>query len=79
MQLLSGAVSSIPTWNWDHNALCREKIINVSLLEGDRIGGKAIVIVFQLVDRIYITSLNKDKEWDFKQLFTTQKMLRFLM
>ena len=50
------------------------------MLEGERVGGKAVLLVLQLVDRIYAVSMNKvDKVWDSKDLNKMQKMLRFLM
>lgn len=62
----------------DINALCREKIRQCMMLEGERVGGKAVLLVLQLVDRIYSVSMNKEKVWDSKDK-KEQKMLRFLM
>jgi hypothetical protein len=78
--LMSGAIDVVPKNNDDINALCREKIRCCQMLEGERVGGKAVLLVLQLVDRIYAVSMNKvDKVWDSKELNKMQKMLRFLM
>ena len=77
--VMTGAIEAIPENNDDINALCREKIRCCQLLEGERVGGKAVLIVLQLVDRIYAVSMNKEKVWDSKVIHKMQKMLRFIM
>jgi hypothetical protein len=81
LSLYEGSIDALlpPDVNDDINALCREKIRCCMMLEGDRVGGKAVLLVLQLVDRIYSVSLNKDKFWDSKVQNKEQKMLRFLM
>jgi hypothetical protein len=80
LSIFSNFVSCTPKNNDDINALCREKIRCCQMLEGERVGGKAVLLVLQLVDRIYAVSMNKvDKVWDSKELNKMQKMLRFLM
>lgn len=91
LSILSGAVNALPyvdtkssvklqlKQNQDINALCREKIRCCSLLESERVGGKAVLLVLQLVDRIYCLSLNKERVFDSRERNPAQNMLKFIM
>jgi hypothetical protein len=91
LSILSGAVTALPyedtsasvapklKENQDINALCREKIRSCQMLESERVGGKAVLLVLQLVDRIYCLSLNKHRVFDSRERNPGQNMLKFLM